>query len=186
MGAYYSVRLDDIPHDGFRLATQWDAAALEAMLEDGGGAFRAAASLDLEITFHLPGSQVILDGYFKTGLEIACVRCLKEFCLPLEARFRYIFRPTSKEAQAEEKELSADELEVQYYTQGEPVDLRPLIAEQIYLHMPQYPHCADTCRGLCPHCGANLNEAACSCADGFKTGDASPFSVLKKLKKSRC
>lgn len=184
MVALYSVRIDDIPHDGFRLATQWDAAALENILKDGGGAVRIAAPLSLEILFHLSGSQVILEGYFTTDLEIACVRCLKDFPLPLEVRFRYIFWPTSKAAPVEEKELSADELEVQYYTQGEPLDLRPLIAEQIYLHMPQYPHCEDSCRGLCAKCGANLNEAPCSCADGFKDEDASPFSVLKKLKKS--
>ena len=183
MVALYSVRIDDIPHDGFRLTTQWDSAALEEILDDSSGAFRVAEPLDLEITFHLPGSQVMLEGHFKTGLEIACVRCLKDFSLPLEVRFRYIFWPTSKEAPAEEKELGADELEVQYYTQGEPIDLRPLIAEQIYLNMPQYPHCTDSCRGLCAQCGANLNEAACACSDGFKTGDSSPFSVLKKLKK---
>jgi uncharacterized protein len=184
MVAFYSVRIDDIPHDGFRLATQWDGAALEGILEGSGGAFRLAAPLDLDIQFHLSGPQVILEGFFKTDLEIACVRCLKDFILPLEVRLRYIFWLTSKEAPVEEKELSADELEVQYYTQGEPTDLRPLIAEQIYLHMPQYPHCTDSCKGLCPHCGSNLNEAACSCSDGFKTGDCSPFSVLKKLKKS--
>jgi uncharacterized protein len=185
MAAFYSIRIDDIPHDGFRLATQWDAAALEEILEGSGKSFRIAAPLDLEIQFHLPGSQVILEGYLKTDLEIACVRCLKGFFLPLEVRFRYVFWPTSKEAPVEEKELSENELEVQYYTQGEPIDLRPLIAEQIYLYMPQYPHCAESCRGLCAKCGANLNEAPCSCTDGFTTGDASPFSVLKKLKKPR-
>lgn len=183
MAAIYSVRIDDLPHDGFRLATRWDAAALEEILGDSGGAFRIAAPLDLELQFHLPGSQVIVQGYCRTVLELACVRCLKDFSLPLEARFRYVYWPSSKEAPAAEKELSADELEVQYYTQGEPVDLRPLVAEQLYLQMPQYPHCSDSCKGLCLRCGANLNEAPCACADEFKTGDSSPFSVLKKLKK---
>lgn len=183
MGAFYSVRIDDIPHDGFRLATKWNAAALEEILGDTGGAFHIAEPLDLEVQFHVSGTQVILEGFFKTGLEIACVRCLKEFFLPLEIRFRYVFWPLPKEIPAEEKELRSDELEVQYYKQGEPLDLRPLIAEQIYLHVPQYPHCADSCRGLCALCGANLNEAACSCSDGFRSRDASPFSVLKQLKK---
>lgn len=183
MTAIYSVRIDDIPYDGFKLATRWAAVALEEILKDSGGTFRIAAPLALELQFHLPGSQVIVEGYIRTVLELACVRCLKDFPLPLEARFRYVFWPSSKEAPAAEKELSADELEVQNYTQGEPVDLRPLIAEQLYLQMPQYPHCSDSCRGLCPRCGADLNEAPCSCVDEFKSGDASPFSVLKKLKK---
>ena len=183
MPGIYSVRIDDIPHDGFRLATTWEPASLEEILEDSRGAFSVEAPLQLELQFHLPGSQIILEGFLRTDLTIACVRCLKDFILPLEIGFRYIFWPTSREATVEEKELSSDELEVQYYTPGEPVDLRPLVSEQINLHMPQYPHCAESCRGLCPQCGANLNEAACACADRFKAGDASPFSVLKKLKK---
>lgn len=183
MAAFYWIRIEDIPYDGFRLVTQWEAAALEGVLEDDGGAFRLAAPLDLDLQFHISRSQVMLEGAFTAGLEIACVRCLRNFMLPLEVRLRYVFLPLPKEATVEEKELRSDELEMQYYTQGEPIDLRPLIAEQIYLQMPPYPHCADFCKGLCVNCGANLNEAPCSCTDGFNAGDASPFSVLKKLKK---
>jgi uncharacterized protein len=183
MAAFYSIRIDDIPHDGFRLATQWDAAALEEILGETGGKLGIAVPLDLELQISLSGSQATLEGFFKTELTIACVRCLTEFAAPLEVRFRYIFLPISKEAPVEEKELRTDELEVQYYTPGEPVDLRPLVVEQVFLNMPEYPRCSENCRGLCPNCGTNLNEAACSCAGGFKTGDSSPFSVLKKLKK---
>ena len=75
------------------------------------------------------------------------------------------------------------DIEVAYYKEGEPVDLRPLIAEQIYLKAPQYPYCQDSCKGLCVQCGANLNEQTCSCAGRLKSETLSPFSVLKKLKK---
>ena len=184
MSAFYSVRIDDIPHDGFRLATQWDAVALEGIPADTDGLFRIASPIELAVQFHRPGTQVIMEGSCSMTLELACVRCLKEFAWPLEVRFRYIFWPKSKESQVEEKELCAEEIEVMYYNkEGETVDLRPLLAEQIYLNVPQYPRCQDSCKGLCWQCGTNLNEQVCSCAESLRNETLSPFSVLKKLKK---
>ena len=183
MVAYYSIRIDDIPHDGFRLVTRWDAAALEGVLEDTDRSFKVVTPLELAVQFHLSGTQVMMDGSCSASLELACVRCLRDFDWPLEARFRYVFWPKSKEPQVEEKELRSDELDVIYYREGETIDLRPLVAEQVYLHMPQYPHCIEACRGICPGCGCNLNETNCTCAEKPSGETASPFSVLKKLKK---
>ena len=35
--------------------------------------------------------------------------------------------------------------------------------EQFYLALPMKPLCVETCRGLCPACGINLNQASCEC-----------------------
>ena len=35
--------------------------------------------------------------------------------------------------------------------------------EQILLALPAYPVCGEGCKGLCPVCGANLNERECGC-----------------------
>jgi uncharacterized protein len=183
MSVFYSVRIDDIPHDGFRLSTQWDAGTFEGSLKGTDSLLRIVSPIELEVQFRLPKPQVVMEGSCTATLELACVRCLKEFVWPLEARFRYIFWPKSKETHVEEKELGDEDLEVVYYKEGEPVDLRPFIAEQLYLHVPQYPRCQDDCKGLCGQCGINLNEQACSCAESLKRETLSPFSVLKKLKK---
>ena len=54
----------------------------------------------------------------------------------------------------------------------ETVDVTPDIREDILLAMPAYPVCREACRGLCPHCGANLNGGTCSCPppDGVHWG----------------
>jgi len=39
------------------------------------------------------------------------------------------------------------------------------------------------CKGLCPHCGANLNVSACDC--NVEKSKESPFSILKNLKKDK-
>ena len=51
--------------------------------------------------------------------------------------------------------------------------------EQIILMMPLKPLCDETCKGLCPRCGANLNREACTCSTDTVN---SPFAVLAKLK----
>jgi len=45
--------------------------------------------------------------------------------------------------------------------------------------LPLQVLCRPACRGLCPHCGQNLNEKDCGCPQG----DADPrFAVLRQLK----
>jgi uncharacterized protein len=43
------------------------------------------------------------------------------------------------------------------------VDLESLLREQIILMMPLKPLCVESCKGLCPQCGANLNRETCKC-----------------------
>ncbi len=42
-------------------------------------------------------------------------------------------------------------------------NLDELIREDILLSLPTKILCRDDCKGLCPYCGANLNEKQCGC-----------------------
>jgi uncharacterized protein len=46
---------------------------------------------------------------------------------------------------------------------GNELDLIPALREHLMLAVPEFAICSDTCKGLCPTCGANLNETTCSC-----------------------
>ena len=52
--------------------------------------------------------------------------------------------------------------------------------EAVVLEMPIKYLCADSCAGICPGCGADLNEGACGCGD--KPADPR-WGPLKKLLK---
>lgn len=106
-----------------------------------------------------------------------CSRCLEVARLPVNALFKYVLTPVQAE-QPEEKELSAEDLDVVYY-QDDLIDLDPLIAEQIMLQIPMKVTCREDCTGLCPRCGINLNTGSCQCHE--KRID-SRLAVLKKLK----
>ncbi|MGN1419584.1 MAG: YceD family protein [Acutalibacteraceae bacterium] len=43
------------------------------------------------------------------------------------------------------------------------LEIDRLTLEDIYLFLPSKYLCKDDCKGLCPKCGANLNEKSCSC-----------------------
>jgi len=51
-----------------------------------------------------------------------------------------------------------------YPIEDDTVDLAPLVHDAILLELPLAPLCRDDCRGLCPFCGIDRNEAQCECA----------------------
>ena len=115
----------------------------------------------------------------RARLGLQCGRCLEPFSQPQSHELDVFFLPHAKEHQAREEvdevELSDREMVVAYY-KGDRIDLGELVREQLFLALPMKRLCSDTCRGLCPRCGTNLNLAPCACAP-----EESHFLPLKDL-----
>jgi uncharacterized protein len=141
-------------------------------LEFSQGAVRGTVSLAKH------GHDILVRGHLEGRLGLACGRCLESFSAPLETDFDLLLVPAPLGAAPEDEELSAAALDLDFYS-GETVDLEAIIREQIILMVPLKPLCRETCHGLCPLCGANLNRETCSCQD--EKSD-SPFAQLAKLK----
>lgn len=73
---------------------------------------------------------------------------------------------------------SGKDLDITYLSH-DSIDLRDVLTEQLQLQVPFQPLCKEECKGICPRCGANLNQGNCACA---KLVSKNPFSVLKDLK----
>jgi DUF177 domain-containing protein len=71
--------------------------------------------------------------------------------------------------------LQRESQRVQYYDGG-LVDLSELIIEAISLAAPMKPLCRAECKGICPNCGASLNDNPCTCTPGPLTNQ--PFKDL--------
>jgi uncharacterized protein len=41
--------------------------------------------------------------------------------------------------------------------------LEDILMEQVLLQLPMQRICSESCKGICPICGVNRNEAACQC-----------------------
>ena len=62
------------------------------------------------------------------------------------------------------EELQNEDDEGEYILAPERrLDLERLTLEDIYLFLPSKFLCVDDCKGVCPQCGANLNETSCNC-----------------------
>jgi uncharacterized protein len=58
------------------------------------------------------------------------------------------------------------------------LDLSELVREQVLLALPMNPVCEESCRGVCPKCGQNLNRGECDCE---AAEEESPFGLLAQL-----
>lgn len=66
-----------------------------------------------------------------------------------------------------------------YYFKGDTVDITKMVEDSLITSLPSQLLCKCDCKGLCPHCYANLNFHTCECKD---VTSVSPFAELKKLK----
>jgi len=130
----------------------------------------------IELDFFKTGTTVLIRGGIATTMQLRCVRCLEGFTLPLAATFNYNLCPEKEGDLPAEMEIPKEAFDAYYYS-GTVIDLTPLIVEQIVLHIPAYPLCQDSCKGICQGCGADLNRAPCHC--GKEEGAVSPFAALK-------
>jgi uncharacterized protein len=111
---------------------------------------------------HMVLKDIRLNGCFSTSLELACARCLEPVFREVARDFDLLYRPQGTDAMREEASLETAEAEVSYY-QGEGILLEDVLREQVLLALPLKVTCREDCKGLCPHCGQNLNNQRCIC-----------------------
>ena len=79
-----------------------------------------------------------------------------------EAQFDLYYRPASYLAGEDEVEIDEGEAEIGFY-EGRGLELMDILREQVMLALPMQRVCSEDCKGICPVCGRNRNEAACDC-----------------------
>ncbi len=128
---------------------------------------------DLEVVKPLVGKIRLLrtaDGILVTGrlhteVRVSCRRCLKSFDQPVGFALEEQFRPSvdvhsGAALPAEDGEDVVTRTDLHHM-----LDLAEVVRQDLLLAMPMSPLCSPDCRGLCPHCGADLNTEACTCQD---------------------
>jgi uncharacterized protein len=126
-------------------------------------AYKVVAPVHLVMDVHKDADAYRVAGHVSTRLGLECGRCLEPFEISIDSPFdlRYVPEPAAS-AEGEEREVTEDDLTTSFY-QDASIDLGELMHEQFVLSLPMKPLCTETCRGLCPHCGTNLNKGTCDC-----------------------
>ena len=119
-------------------------------------------------TYVYDGKTFRVDADAEASYETTCARCNKPMVKTLAFSFtEHFVRSVFK---TEDDEL--------YPYEGEKLDLTEAFFDNLFLEMPMTSVCSESCKGLCPVCGADLNRGQCDCQ---KNKIDARFSALESL-----
>jgi len=174
-----AIKITDIPPEGLQL----EIAQELDLFESGEGTTSApvAASLSInpadESGFHITGR-------VQCEPMLECSRCLSRFPYRIDTKLNVDLSPLNAVASTPpEHEIGKGELDTEFY-EGDEIDPLDIVREQLLLAIPMVPLHDSGCKGLCPVCGTNRNEADCRCDKGA-WGKNNAFSVLKDIFKKK-
>ncbi len=145
------------------------AADSPAWAETG---LRVAGPGEVQLEAQKSGADVIVRGRFHARVETECRRCLARVLVDVDEPVSLVFRSGLGRAEAEREEVYPLPAGERTLDLGEP------LREHVLLAVPQFAVCRETCRGLCPRCGTNLNEGECSCGP---TGGDERWAELRRV-----
>jgi uncharacterized protein len=129
---------------------------------------------ELELTRTDKG--ILVQATLETGMNLVCSRCLAMLDYPLTLDIEEEFFPVVDIATGiilpspeESTAFTIDEHHI--------LDLSETVRQYMLLATPLKPLCRPDCAGICPGCGANLNQSSCSCSS---PGEPSPGEAVKK------
>lgn len=172
------VRVNDIKDKVHDLSTVEEVAAyptLTRLQESGECLF--LEPLDVRLTVAREYDHIRVKGSVATRVRLICSRCLTEYDEEISSSYTMFYIPASDAPMDEDVELEEQDLVSVSYS-GEEIDFSDEIAEQVLMEIPYKPLCMEDCRGLCPVCGADLNNAACDCG---RSDGSLKFSILKNF-----
>lgn len=138
------------------------------------GPLKAAGKVELSLGSL---SEIRVRGHLAVKMEADCDRCLELAQFPIESDFELYYRPVS-EGYGEEKAIDEDESQMGFY-EGDGLELNDVLREEVLLELPMQRVCRADCKGMCPVCGQNRNQADCACQ---RAAADDRWAALKALK----
>lgn len=123
------------------------------------------------VTLSNTGAGIVARGTARATYRARCVRCLCDYEHQVEADVDGFYVEVGDDADLPEEQ------EREFIT-DDKIDLEPAVVQSLVLGLPFAPVHSPVCAGICPSCGADLNEGPCPC--GRDIG-GSPFAALKDL-----
>ncbi|RSS74056.1 DUF177 domain-containing protein [Streptomyces sp. WAC06614] len=119
----------------------------------------APIELDLRLESVMEG--VLVTGTARGTALGECVRCLEAVERELDTDFQEMFSYPDADDRGRPKAEPADDAEEdedRLFVEDGLFDLEPVLRDAVVLALPLQPVCREDCLGLCPECGASLNE----------------------------
>lgn len=133
---------------------------------------KAAAPLEVRLEAQQAGPDVVVRGEVAGSFRLECRRCLEAVTVAIDEDVGLLYRAGEPAEDEPEDVLPLPEREA-------TLDLSSPVREQVLLAVPRFAVCREACRGLCPHCGTNLNESSCDCTADETDERWAPLRRLK-------
>ena len=145
--------------------------------------FSLPKGIDYDLVLTNAGEGILVTGILKAYVVGECDRCLEAATMDIAAEVDeyYLFEEPINPADDE------DEADYSLVSSDRTIDLADALLSSLVMETPFVVLCKPDCKGLCPVCGANLNEGDCEHVaqlEHKRSEDvraASPFSVLANL-----
>lgn len=126
------------------------------------------------------GDGILVTGIVRADVTGECDRCLETAAFEVSGEIEeyYLFEEPSDPEEYEDgfELVSPDRV----------IDLGEAISDAVVMDTPFVVLCRPDCEGLCPTCGANLNDGDCGCekqsVQAWVDSEENPFAALKALK----
>ena len=171
-----------------RLSGAGDTLPLAGHLDEtgyelGDHEFSLPGGIDYDLVLTNAGEGILATGLVRARVVGTCDRCLEpaEFDVAGEVDGYYLFEEPERLAEDE------DEADYELVSPDNTIDLSGALISALVMETPFVVLCREDCRGLCPVCGANLNEEDCGHAAQLEAQreaerlEASPFAALAGL-----
>ena len=150
------VQLDKIPEEGLHFSGEEAPEILEL---DADPVFSSEDAVRCELYAQVVSGSLVVRGTVSAKILARCARCAQ------------IFSTTVIDSGFLRDYSDVDEME--------EIDITEGIRETLILNLPPFPLCDDACKGLCPQCGKNMNQAVCDCLAQKKIGAWEALDNLK-------
>ena len=126
----------------------------DVLLQESGD-IQFTKPVKLDSTLNFASDIISLDGRITTRLRLSCSRCLEEFYTDIDVEVHEKF---SGNLNNKDDEIN--------FIEGDVIDISNIIENIIEMALPIKKLCNEECKGLCHHCGINLNLLNCNCEKG--------------------
>ena len=113
------------------------------------------------------GNFARIQGEVTVPASLECARCLEQYSQDIIGTFSLVARRLRKgesiPAESEDEKVEDDLIFVEFDVDS--IDITDFIHDALLLAVPLKPICRESCRGLCPICGSNLNDGDCGCSN---------------------
>ena len=130
------INVNEIPKAGMGFKESLEPVSLDIDTEQ----IKLSGPVDVKAEVTKDIKNVYVDVSIQGVMRITCSRCL-----------------------ADSDRVISKDFHLCYELSESIIDLTGDIRQEIILDYPIKVLCKDDCKGLCPHCGQNLNEMVCDC-----------------------